>query len=216
MINMGTGYRNTIFDTSEAYAHEYLRLKVGWPFIACFDKRKGEKVWFRQLSDKKEMVEEFDINWEEDALMVLFSDHIRKYSLSGDSLLSEVSWDTEVNGKLLYLTNSSYFLQDFGDSTSYQRYKRPDSIYCLITDKNEMVELDQQLNVLQTYPLSKLRTFKALPNGDNLIFLGDKTLWVNSKGEKKAYLYTSSKMFRVDEKFFIYSLDGKKIYEFPL
>jgi len=86
----------------------------------------------------------------------------------------------------------------------------------LITDKNEMVELDQQLNVLQTYPLSKLRTFKALPNGDNLIFLGDKTLWVNSKGEKKAYLYTSSKMFRVDEKFFIYSLDGKKIYEFPL
>ena len=26
MINMGTGYRNTIFDTSEAYAHEYL----GW------------------------------------------------------------------------------------------------------------------------------------------------------------------------------------------
>ena len=89
MINMGTGYRNTIFDTSEAYAHEYLRLKVGWPFIACFDKRKGEKVWFRQLSDKKEMVEEFDINWEEDALMVLFSDHIRKYSLSGDSLLSE-------------------------------------------------------------------------------------------------------------------------------
>lgn len=148
--------------------------------------------------------------------MVLFSDHIRKYSLSGDSLLSEVSWDTEVNGKLLYLTNSSYFLQDFGDSTSYQRYKRPDSIYCLITDKNEMVELDQQLNVLQTYPLSKLRTFKALPNGDNLIFLGDKTLWVNSKGEKKAYLYTSSKMFRVDEKFFIYSLDGKKIYEFPL
>ena len=35
MINMGTGYRNTIFDTSEAYAHEYLRLKVGWPFIAC-------------------------------------------------------------------------------------------------------------------------------------------------------------------------------------
>ena len=79
-----------------------------------------------------------------------------------------------------------------------------------------MVELDQQLNVLQTYPLSKLRTFKALPNGDNLIFLGDKTLWVNSKGEKKAYLYTSSKMFRVGEKFFIYSLDGKKIYEFPL
>lgn len=216
MINMGTGYRNTIFDTSEAYAHEYLRLKVGWPFIACFDKRKGEKVWFRQLSDKKEMVEEFDINWEEDALMVLFSDHIRKYSLSGDSLLSEVSWNTEVNGKLLYLTNSSYFLQDFEDSTSYQRYKRPDSIYCLITDKNEMVELDQQLNVLQTYPLSKLRTFKALPNGDNLIFLGDKTLWVNSKGEKKAYLYTSSKMFRVGEKFFIYSLDGKKIYEFPL
>ena len=58
--------------------------------------------------------------------------------------------------------------------------------------------------------------FKALPNGDNLIFLGDKTLWVNSKGEKKAYLYTSSKMFRVGEKFFIYSLDGKKIYEFPL
>ncbi|RLT70000.1 hypothetical protein D7V92_08715 [Parabacteroides sp. CH2-D42-20] len=216
MINMGTGYRNTIFDTSEAYAHEYLRLKVGWPFIACFDKRKGEKVWFRQLSDKKEMVEEFDINWEEDALMVLFSDRIRKYSLSADSLLSEVLWNTEVNGKLLYLTNSSYFLQDFGDSTSYQRYKRPDSIYCLITDKNEMVELDQQLNVLQTYPLSKLRTFKALPNGDNLIFLGDKTLWVNSKGEKKAYLYTSSKMFRVGEKFFIYSLDGKKIYEFPL
>ena len=43
MINMGTGYRNTIFDTSEAYAHEYLRLKVGWPFIACFDKRKGER-----------------------------------------------------------------------------------------------------------------------------------------------------------------------------
>ena len=56
----------------------------------------------------------------------------------------------------------------------------------------------------------------AEPNGDNLIFLGDKTLWVNSKGEKKAYLYTSSKMFRVGEKFFIYSLDGKKIYEFPL
>ncbi len=60
------------------------------------------------------MVEEFDINWEEDALMVLFSDRIRKYSLSADSLLSEVLWNTEVNGKLLYLTNSSYFLQDFG------------------------------------------------------------------------------------------------------
>ena len=77
-----------------------------------------------------------------------------------------------------------------------------------------MVELDQQLNVLQTYPLSQVTSIQDLPNGDNLIFLGDKTLWVNSKGEKKAYLHTSSKMFRVGEKFFIYSLDGKRYMNF--
>lgn len=216
MINTGTGYRNTIFDTSEAYAREYLRLKIGRPFIACFDKRKGEKVWFRQLSDKKEMVEDFDINRKEDALLVLFADRVQKYSLSGDSLLNERPWDIETNGKLSYLTNSSFFLQDSEDSMRYELYKRPDSIYYLATDKNEMVELDRQLNILQTYPLSRLRAFKTLPNGDALIPLRESTLWVDSEGRKKAVLRTSSKMFKVGGKLFIYGLDGKKVYEFPL
>lgn len=211
MINMGSAYRDNLRGYSAAYADMNLKVKMGKPFVAGFNKKNGQNQCFDILSEKKEIIEDMLIEEDHNRALILFEDRAYRYTFGDETVKKMYQWDTEANGVLMGVMKRPFFVMN-EDSISFQKCGQSDSTQFVFTDKEMFYEVDEHFNILRTIPMD---------DGGNLIVNWDnnpvvryrrKTLLLDGTGHKMATLDVLPEFLVSGDKVLLLSSDRKKIF----
>lgn len=141
MLNYGYGLR----DGS-------VRRKYGRPFIACYNPKNGEEIFFNKLSVKKDMIEDALRN--DDAIYMLFDDGMAHQELT-DSVVNIVAWDIKQHGNLNGILPPTLYVAS-EDTTSF-RSLAYDGEHCLVyNDKGVVYQVDKNLTIGNSYERARI------------------------------------------------------------
>lgn len=212
MVNHGYGYRDNLRNIPTFSAKKQMRAKIGKPFIASFNKETGANIAFHTFSEKKEMMEDLWIDWENGCVVMLFADRMAVASLETDSVM-EYKWDTGRNGKLLGFMKRPFYLEnkEGGYRACNQTLGSP--TYFVMTDKGMAFDVDLAFNVLQSIPFADICSFDLLENDNSIVERRNEVFLLDVNGCKKATLNVSPDWFRVGAKTFTFSNDRKRIID---
>lgn len=137
MLNYGFGLKNGGY-----------KVKCGRPFIAGFDCKSGEELFFNRLSLKKDMVEDAFVT--QDAVYMLFDDGLAYQELT-DSVVNIAPWNTEKYGKLQGLLYDTLYV--FNPERKEFMPLAFDGVNCPVyTDEGKVYVIDKDLQIKQEYP----------------------------------------------------------------
>lgn len=162
MLNYGFGWKDGM-----------RKVKSGRPFIAGFDRRSGQQLFFNRLSLKKDIVEDAFVA--EDAVYMLFDDGLAYQALT-DSVVNITPWNNmEERGKLQGLLSDTLYA-----FIPERREFVPlafDGVNCPVyTDKGKVYVVDKELEIKQEY-LSELLYFVRFRMNDYLCVCRGNDYW---------------------------------------
>lgn len=213
MVNYGYGYRDNARNHSDSYAKSHLRVKIGKPFIACFDRKSGKNISFHFLSEKKEMVEDLWIDRDNERAVLLFEDRMVVAPFESDSVM-EYRWDTETDGKIIGMVKRPFYLED-KNSSGFKKCNEMlgTPTYFIYTDKGQVFDVDQSLNRLQTFSFEEIGFYRLLQDDFSIVDYKKGVYLLNSDGDRKATLCVSSDLFTIGDKIYAFSPDRKRLVE---
>lgn len=165
MLNYGFGLKSGTNKT-----------KSGRPFIAAFNSKSGEPLFFNQLSLKKDMVEDALITQE--AAYMLFDDGLSYQELT-DSLVNITPWDTERHGKLQALLSDTLYVYH-PDEQNFMPLAF-DGVNCPVyTDQGKIYVVDKELQIREEHQ-ADLVYIPYIKMHDYLLVGRDNDYWVIHK-----------------------------------
>lgn len=170
----------------------YRQLNFGTPFIAAFDMNTGEQKYLETVTTgKKDMIKEISIKGEE--LLLLFKDHVSKFSVDTGQLLNDRKFDTEAYGELNYFIGEQVFVQR--DSLFLSLPKLDTAKHYLYAANGRVLVLDADLNVESEIKSEAEDVYVNYLNRDDQRFIAkeNRTFVIDPDGRKLAELSASGK-----------------------
>jgi outer membrane protein assembly factor BamB len=211
LCNLGIGVNQ--FSMKRDWDHT----SVGYPFIAGFNKKDGTQIFFKKIANKKTQVRDFYTK--DDVEYIMFDDSIVCCARNDSAVVRSLPWDAKKYGKLSYLLRGDVYFAN-SDSTIFLNAESDYYRQFIVTDNNNIYEVDKDLNVMASHVNGQFSGRKDECNGhiilkpaskDNLIIVNQ--LGVR-EGEIKDVLSPTLK--RLGNRFFVLSTDRSKIIEFKL
>src|SRR5690606_38135293 len=102
---------DNLFMVNRGYAFMgYRQLDFGTPFIASFDITTGDQKYLQKVTtEKKDMIKGIDTK--DGELLLLFNDHISRFSLNNGQLINNRKFNIEEIGELNYFIGDRVFVQ---------------------------------------------------------------------------------------------------------
>ena len=188
----------------------YSRVKQGKPYLAAFDSKTGEKLFFNTVDDKSGKIIESVVGKEE--LIVLYKDKIAKCSVKNGTLILEKSFDTGKYGEFEGFIN--YNIYNKFDS-AYKSLALTDTInHYIYTKKKTVLAVDKNLNVVNQYDIDQLYKFYLKYNKLRFLANKDNSIVIDEENKIVAKIDISGKAKRIGSK--LYFVHEKSIIEIDL
>ena len=184
--------------------------KQGKPFLAAFNSKNGTEIFLNTFDDKSGKIIESVID--KDEIVVLYSDKIAKCSVKNGTLISEKTFDTKMNGKIVGFLNFNIYNKF---DSAYKSLALTDTInHYIYTTKNTVCAIDKNFNIVNQYDVDHLYQFYLKYN--NLRFLANKenSIVIDKDNKIVAKINIPEKAKRIGSK--LYFVSGKSIIEIDL
>lgn len=190
-----------LFLINRGYGRMGARLvNIGRPFIACYDKKSGERIFFSPLSsEKKDQVE--DIQFAYGTFYMLFDNGMTSRSMNDTASIHIIPWDVKQYGKVKRFVSRDFYMAN-QDSTIFHRIHMPDPDRCLLVGERALFEVDNSLHVLREIPYSQVY-FPIDSWGDNTIIRkGNVSYMINALGQRMASFNFGQEIFVYDNRLY--------------
>lgn len=202
-------YKDHLVLVNSGYAYMgYRQLDFGKPFIASFDLNTGEKIYLKLITnEKKETIK--DIKHQGKELLVIFDDHISKYSIIDGRLVADKNLDTDEYGAPNYFIGDRIFVER--DASFISLTGLDSTQYYLYTKSGKIVVLNGNLKALKAIDPKDYYVYYLNKNNLKFIAKGDQTLVIDTDGRKVAEFSASSRSRLLNNR--MYSVNGKDLLE---
>lgn len=151
-------------------------VKSGKPFMALFDRRTGQQLYLRQLSEKKEMMTASLIT-DSRAWMLLDGDIICQPDLT-DSVITQTKWDAQTYGEALGFVNDTIYIRHEADNTFTPLCSTNDEVLFYTSTGDRLVSCRPSLVCTESYPLESI--WHRIKVGRYIIYMqaGNKEIYI--------------------------------------
>jgi hypothetical protein len=188
----------------------------GYPFVAAFDKKTGNKLFLTQIADAKTSVADFFRLG--DTQFLLFSDRIASYRLSPNAPINTIVWNWQKYGYLRGIEEDEFYIADSSDSLHYS--KAPiDNLLPVYTSTSMICTVDpSDMRVVNAFPNSLYRMVIARYGGYKILEGGsNKLIIIDEKGYRKqevAHVY--QKVFQSGNRVYALKETGNELVDISL
>jgi outer membrane protein assembly factor BamB len=171
MVNKGCAYMG------------YRQLDFGTPFIASFDINNGEQNFLKTVSrGKKEIIK--GIDFIDGDLILVFKDHISKYSINDGESIIDQQFNIEKSGVLFYFVSDQVFVQR--DSLFISLPDLDSTKHYLYTESGRILVLNSDLEIGNEIEPEDCYLFYLDKNDKKFIAQGYQTFVIDKNGRKMA------------------------------
>lgn len=199
MLNLGRGYVHG--HLADGPVHK--TISIGQPFIACFDKATGDKIYLSRFGSENNLIQDIFIGQE--AVYIIFNKGgIGCHRLSDPRGVDMILWNKEKYGvpqgfvaRVLYIYNS--------DTGKYEEIIPAAGQTWLFNENNDIIQVDEELRVLRFFPSDEKFIVKHSWNDLLLIenkkadYLIDRSGTLLGKLDRPPVYCAANKIFSVDE-----------------
>jgi hypothetical protein len=212
-----TSHSNIIIDSTNVYLlndgealYNGRSFTYGKPYYAAFDKKNGFQKYMEIFEWKKNP--QLDFRMTKDSIDMVFKDQAKRFSIqNGDC--KTIIFDTLKYGYLKYpVFGEKKFLKK--DTTFECLNENDPKAFYLMSSKNEIVKLDENLKLENYYSPENLYTLIIRTKEYKFLKIDDKTVIINNKKQAVAEINLSENMFVFRNK--LYGIDKQSIYEIDL
>lgn len=179
------------------------QINIGKPYFSAYNKHSGKQVFYSPLSGSKNQIKEYDIR--KDTVFLISEDRISKYSMTNGLNISYKMFETDTLGKFESFLGKQVFIKS--DSLYFNLVSSDSTKHYLITDKNKVLVINNQLEILQQINIDQIyicyftnKDYKFLAKGDETIVIDKNSKIVaDFKASQNAKLI-GTKLFDVQKK----------------
>ncbi len=188
-----------VYLMNKGYAYENGQMRnYGHPFAAIYNVSDGTQHFFKSFDDKKRILNDMEVQG--DTISLLFSDKIAQYSISGDSLIAEKTFDSSATGYLYSFANTKTYYQ-YNDVFAAARENYSKNLIETSTGNvlivNDKMETEQTLTPGEFFrELYQLKPWKLMYRDGSVVV-------IDADGKRLANMKATSK----------FQLKGRKLYE---
>ncbi|GHA26331.1 hypothetical protein GCM10007103_04610 [Salinimicrobium marinum] len=179
----------------------YRQLDFGTPFIASFDIKTGDQNYLKEVTaEKKEMIAA--VNLKDGELLLLFKDHVSRFSVEDGQLLQDKKFNAEAVGELKYFVGEQVFVQK--DNLFHSLQNSDPAKHYLYTGTGKILILDSNFELVETMDTEAKAIYINYFNRDGKRFLAkeNKTFVIDSEGENLAEFSASRNAVFLNGKFY--------------
>ncbi len=179
----------------------YRQLDFGTPFIASFDINTGDQKYLQKVTmAKKDMIKGIDIKDEE--LLLVFNDHISRFSLNSGQLMLDKKFNIEEFGGLNYFIGEQVFVQR--DSLFRSLPDLDAAKHYIYSGNGRILVLDSDLKFVSVIKAEDEDVYVQYLNRDNMRFIAkeNKTFVIDTEGKKLAELSASAQSIFLNGKLY--------------
>jgi hypothetical protein len=188
-----------------------IRIGIGTPFIAAFDKTTGNRKFFNIVNEKKTQINLIKV--QNDTLIIVFTNKISAYSLMNGFKIFDKPFKNELYGNLEGLLSKKEFILN-KDSIFQSLVESDLSKNFLITDKNKVLKFDNQWNIIGQIDENALYLNYLEINGYTFLDHNDITILIDPNHKAMDELMINRKTTKVGSRLF--SVKGKDLIESDL
>jgi hypothetical protein len=176
------------------------QLHFGKPFLAAFNKRTGEKVFFSLINAKEDPI----LNFQEldKEIFLVFKNRVQKYSLETGTMIAEKEFPKEEFGELKYFVGDQVYVKTQGGDLANLTQSDSTKLF-LFTNQGKTLSIDRDLNITKTILYQDLCLYYWRTKDYKLFAKDRKTLIVNNAGKTIAEIEATSNAFVI----------GKTLYD---
>lgn len=193
-------YKNVLVMVNRGYAFMgYRQLKFGTPFIASFDLKTGEQNFLVTLNnEKKEFIQWMD--QKDDELLLVFNEHISRYSLTEGNLISDQHFALDKFGGLNYFLGEQVFVER--DSLFISLPALDTSKNYLYVKNGKVLVLNSDLEIEDEVRTEDFYIHYLDRGNKRFIAKADKTFIIDAEGRKIAEVAASDRSIFLNGKLY--------------
>lgn len=178
MVNRGYAYMG------------YRQLDFGTPFIASFDINTGSQNYLKTVAtEKKDIIKGMDQKNTE--LLLVFNDHVSKYSISDGQLINDQKFNIEEYGELNYFIGEQVFVER--DSLFVSLPNLDSTKNYLYTKNGRILVLNSELKIDSEMDAEDIYIYYLNRNEKKFIAKENQTYVIDVEGNKIAKFSASSR-----------------------
>lgn len=186
--------------------YEYSDVKCGQPFIASFDLKIRQQIYFRNQEDDDEPVKNFAIVSRN--ILLMHEDKVSKHSLVTGRPVEEKTFDTQLTGTLQFFYKNVFVKEDYGFISLMTMPEH----YLMNTSNGQVLVVDENMEVLYQIDVDKVYTTIYEKWGYDIVTNGnDKVYVLDREGRQVAELNLSGRITLLDSR--LYDFRDNKFYE---
>jgi len=185
-------------------------INYGKPFVAAYDKNTGKKLFLNTIGSKSQQILSFEI--QKDTLILLSKNRIFRYSLKDGTELFEQYFKTDSVGEFTQFGENNMFL--ISDSATVKPLLSDSTNLYVVTNKNQLLILNNQLDITNIIPNDKLCFCYLETKGYKFLDAGESTLVIDKNNKQVAELDILGNVMLIGTKLF--EVQGKSLVEIDL
>ena len=179
----------------------YRELDFGTAFIASFDIKSGDQKYLKTVTtENKDKIRAVDLNNGE--LLLLFKDHVSRFTVEDGQLLQDQKFHTEVFGELKYFVGEQVFVQK--DNLFHSLQNSDAAKHYLYTGTGKILILNSNLELVETMDTEAKAIYINYFNRNGKRFLAkeNRTFVIDPEGKKLAEFSASRNAVFLNGKFY--------------
>lgn len=175
-------------------------IDFGEPFLLEVNKRTGNEIAFKNLTEKDNPIVDYKIK--NDSLLLLFGDKIEYYSLKNKAVTVSKTFDSETYGSFRFFIGDQLYAKNTDSAINYSLLA-DSTHYFVQTAKGKTLKFGTNLSLLDAFDFDDLYLFQKTIKNHKFINQKDQTIILDSNNNPVSELNLS----------FYFRIVNNKIYE---